>query len=78
MRTKHRILFPISELECLYHVDRNNLPDNMELLKDGVHVAIYLTDKEFEERQGQLFPQDPLTGAFCNWDPDYEEIGELY
>lgn len=65
-------------MKYLYHTDENNMPDCMELLPDGIHVAIYLTEEEFKERQGVLFPTCPVTGAFCNWDPDYEAIGELF
>ena len=77
-RTNHRILYPLWEFESLYHLKRDNLPDCMELLPDGMYVAIYLTEEQFQERQGELFPRCPVTGAFCRWDPDYEEIGDLF
>lgn len=77
-RTKHRIIASRDELKYLYHTDENNMPDRMELLPDGIHVAIYLTDEEFKDREGQLFPRCPITGAFCNWDMDYEDLGDLF
>lgn len=78
VRTNHRILSIMDELETFYHIKRDKLPNNMELLEDGYHVAIYLTEQQFQERQGDLFPRDPLTGAFCKWDSDYEVIGDLF
>lgn len=76
-RTPYRITAPIEELESLYHVKRDALPDCMELLPDGIHVGIYLTKEQFEEQQGELFPRCPVTGAFCNWDSDYNAIADL-
>lgn len=77
-RTNHRITTVIWELEGLYGLKRDSLPDRMELLPDGIYVAIYLTEEEFKERQGLLFPRCPITGAYCNWDPDYEALGDLF
>lgn len=77
-RTKHRLIKVLWELETLYHIKRDDLPGRMELLPDGIHVAIYLTDEEFRDREGQLFPRCPITGAFCNWDMDYEDLGDLF
>lgn len=77
-RTKHRITTLLDELTSLYGLDKDNLPENMELLPDGIHVAIYLSEEEFKERDGELFPRCPVTGAFCNWDLDYEAIGDLF
>lgn len=76
-RTNHRLRAVLGELEAFYGVDRNNLPDYMEVLEDGYHAVIYISDEEFKERQGDLFPRDPHTGIFCNWDPDYEALNEL-
>ena len=76
-RTNHRLRSVIHELEAFYGIDRNNLPDYMELLSDGYHVAIYITDEEFKERQGDLFPRDPHTGIFCTWDTDYEALNDM-
>lgn len=77
-RTKHRITTLLDELTSLYGLDKNNLPENMEVLPDGIRVAIYLSEEEFKERDGELFPRCPVTGAFCNWDLDYEAIGDLF
>ena len=77
-RTKHRLLYPLWEFETLYHIKKDALPDCMELLPDGIHVAIYLTDEQAKERDGQLFPRCPVTGAFCRWDSDYESLGDLF
>ena len=77
IRTNHRLLYSLRELETMYGFDRNNLPAAMEVIDDET-VAIYLTDEQYKERQGELFPRDPLTGAFCVWDSDYEKIGDLF
>ena len=77
-RTKHRLLHPLWELEALYHIKRDALPECMELLPGGINVAIYLTDEQAKERDGQLFPRCPVTGAFCRWDLDYESLGDLF
>lgn len=77
-RTKHRILYPLGEFEDLYNLKRNNLPDCMEVLPDGIFVAIYLTDEQAKEREGDLFPRCPVTGAFCRWDTEYEAMGDLF
>ena len=77
-RTKHRLLYPLGEFEALYHIKRDALPECMELLSDGYHVAIYLTDEQAKERDGDLFPRCPITGAFCRWDTDYEAMGDLF
>lgn len=80
-RTKHRLIGNLDELENLYHLDRRALPDNMELLPGKfivTRVAIYVDDEYWKANQARLFPRDPLTGAFCTWDPDYEEIGDLF
>ena len=50
----------------------------MERLPDGIHMGIYLTKEQFIERQGELFPRCPVTGAFCNWDNDYNAIADLF
>lgn len=77
-RTPYRLTYPLWEFETLYHVKRDALPDRMELLPDGIHVGIYLTKEEFDARQGDLFPRCPVTGAFCNWDHDYNAIADLF
>lgn len=77
-RTPYRLTCPLGELEFLYHIKRDALPDCMELLPDGIHVGIYLTKEQFDERQGELFPRCPITGAFCNWDSDYNAIADLF
>lgn len=77
-RTPYRITTPAHEMKYLYHVDETNMPDCMELLPDGIHVGIYLTKEQFDERQGELFPRCPVTGAFCNWDHDYNAIADLF
>lgn len=77
-RTKHRLLSPYWEFETLYGINKDNMPDCMELLPDGYYVAIYLTDEQAKERNGDLFPRCPITGAFCRWDSDYEAMGDLF
>lgn len=76
-RTNHRLLTAVHELEAFYGINRNALPDYMEMMPNGYEVAIYISDEEFAERQGDLFPRDPHTGIFCKWDPDYEALGDL-
>lgn len=77
-RTPYRLIYPLWEFEALYHIKRDALPDCMELLPDGIHVGIYLTKEQFIKRQGELFPRCPVTGAFCNWDHDYNAIADLF
>ena len=77
-RTKHRLIYPTQEFVHLYNMDVNNLPDCMELHPDGIHTVIYLTDEQYKEREGDLFPRCPVTGAFCRWDEEYESIGDLF
>lgn len=77
-RTPYRLIFPFRELVELYNVKEDSLPDCMERLPDGIHMGIYLTEEQFIERQGELFPRCPVTGAFCNWDHDYNAIADLF
>lgn len=77
-RTRWRIVNLKWELENVFHLDLKNLPDRMEVLPDGFHVVTYLTEEEAKERDGQLFPKCPITGAFCTWDYNYTLIGDLF
>ncbi len=79
-RTRYRLLYPLWEFECFYHLKRDKLPNNMELLPStnrGEMVAIYLTEQQAKERNGALFPKDPLTGANCEWDLDWTDTFDL-
>jgi hypothetical protein len=77
-RTKWRLINYEWELRNVYHMNLDNLPDCMEILPDGFHVAIYLTEEEAKARGGEIFPRCPVTGAFCVWDTDWMKIGDLY
>jgi len=76
-RTRNRILFPVWELEHRYHIKKEEIPDCMELLDDGIQVAVYLTEEQAKEREGQLFPRCPVTDAFCVWDTDWPDLFDL-
>lgn len=69
------------ELVHRYKMDKDNLPEDREVLTEeyawGPYVGIYLTEEQFKERQGQLFPTDPVTGAFCIWDHDWTDTYDL-
>lgn len=77
-QTKHRLLYSYFELRTCYGITEDKFPDCMELLPNGDDVAIYLTEEQFQERQGDLFPRCPITGAFCRWDSDWELMKDLY
>lgn len=80
-RTRYRIIFPVWELVLKHKMDKDNLPDNMELLPQdfpwGPYVAVYLTEEEYKERQDQIFPSEPLTGTLGVWDHDWMEAFDL-
>lgn len=76
-RTKYRIIYPLREMELVYKLKRENMPDSMEILPDGKNVASYLTEQQFLDRQGELFPRCPVTGAFCLWDTDWMKAYDL-